>query len=126
MAVLPLKCRRYLVERGVSFQEVEEEGHKALLLKSFALPPGHFDAPAADVLILLPSGYPDSAPDMFYTLPWLKLSSSTAYPRAADVALPYMGQSWQRWSRHNNQWRPGIDGIWTMLKRIESALEVAA
>lgn len=126
MAFLPLKCRRYLDDRGVDFQEVEAEGQKALLLKNVFLPVGHFDAPVADVLILLPTSYPDSAPDMFYTLPWLRLASSTTYPRAADIAHSYLGQSWQRWSRHNNQWRPGIDGIWTMLKRIETAMEVAA
>lgn len=126
MAVLPLKCRRYLAERGLEFQEVEEGGQKAIVLKGFDLPQNHFDISKADILILLPASYPDSAPDMFYALPWLKLSISSHYPRAADVALSFQGSSWQRWSRHNDQWRPGIDGIWTMLKRVETALEVAA
>jgi len=45
---------------------------------------------------------------------------------AANVAQSFAGQNWQRWSRHNSEWRPGIDGIWTMLKRVEDALERAA
>lgn len=126
MAVLPMKCRRYLMERGIAFEEVEDGGQKAAILRGFALPPGRFNASAADILILLPAGYPDSPPDMFHALPWIKLVSTKCYPKAADQSVLFAGQSWQRWSRHNNAWRPGVDGIWTMLKRIEAALEEAA
>ena len=48
------------------------------------------------------------------------------YRNAANVAQSFAGQSWQRWSRHNSEWRPGIDGIWTMIKRVDDALEKAA
>ena len=126
MSVLPMKCRRYLVKRGSRFEEHEEGGQKAVIVKQFGLPPGRFDAPEADILILLPSGYPDCPPDMFYTLPWLKLAGSNRYPNAADASLAFQGHNWQRWSRHNNEWRTGVDGIWTMLKRVETALECAA
>ena len=125
MAVLPMKCRRYLVSRGIRFEEHEEGRQKAVTLKEFALPSGHFDASAADILILLPSGYPDAPPDMFYTMPWLRLASSNGYPNKADQPFEFCGNRWQRWSRHNNEWRAGTDGIWTMIKRIETALEQA-
>ena len=126
MAALPLKCRRYLTERGIAFDETEEGGQKAVILRGVDLPPGRFDAAAADILILLPAGYPDVAPDMFYALPWLRLVPANRYPNTADQPYPFSGQSWQRWSRHNDAWRPGIDGIWTMVKRVETALAVAA
>lgn len=126
MSGLPVKCRRYLAERGIGFEEHEEHGQKAVIVKEFGLPPGRFDAPAADILILLPSGYPDCPPDMFYTMPWLKLTASNRYPNRADVSFEFQGRCWQRWSRHNNEWRTGVDGIWTMLKRVETALECAA
>jgi len=126
VTVLPSQCRRYLDKRGVLFDEVEEDGHKAVVLKQFGLPTGRFDAPSADILILLPSGYSDSPPDMFYVIPWLKLMLSNRYPVRADQPFDFHGYRWQRWSRHNNEWRPGVDGIWTMLKRIETALESAA
>lgn len=125
MAVLPLKDRRYLAQRGIQFQEIEEP-QKAVVLQGYDLPRQRFDAANADVLILLPASYPDCAPDMFYALPWLRLVGSQRFPTAADVPMDFRGQSWQRWSRHNNEWRPGVDGIWTMLKRVDTALEVAA
>ena len=125
MAVLPSQCRRYLDKRAVSFEELEDDGHKAVILKQFGLPTGRFDAPSADLLILLPAGYPDNPPDMFYTMPWLKLAASNRYPIRADQAFRFRGCRWQRWSRHNGQWRSGVDGIWTMLKRVQTALESA-
>lgn len=125
MAVLPIKDRRYLVQRNARFEEIEQP-HKAVVLRGFELPPERFNAANADLLILLPASYPDCAPDMFYALPWLRLAASGSYPRAADVSFDFGGQSWQRWSRHNDAWRPGVDGIWTMIRRVETALEVAA
>lgn len=126
MTFLPLADRRYLAERGLMYQEVEHGGQKGIVLESFLLPGSRFDAERADILILLPPGYPDTAPDMFYLLPWVRLAGKGAYPRAADVRFDFDGKTWQRWSRHEPQWRPGVDGIWTMLKRVERALEVAA
>lgn len=125
MAVLPIKDRRYLTHRGIPFEEIDEP-QKAVVLKGFELPPDRFDAANANILILLPASYPDCSPDMFYAMPWLRLAGSNNYPRAADASLGFQGQNWQRWSRHNDAWRPGIDGIWTMVKRLETALELAA
>ena len=126
MSVLPMKCRRYLIKRGICFEEHEEGSQKGVILKAFVLPTGRFDAPSADILVLLPSGYPDTPPDMFYAIPWLKLASSNSYPNRANRSFEFSGRKWQRWSRHNNEWRAGVDGIWTMIKRIETALEQAA
>ena len=125
MSFLPVPDREYLASKEIVFQEIEENGRKGVILKDRPLPDGRFNTGKADVLILLPTGYPDVAPDMFYLLPWVKLIPSNAYPNKADQALEFAGQKWQRWSRHNNEWRPGIDGIWTMIKRIEDAIEKA-
>lgn len=125
MALLPLRDRQYLAQRNLHYEEIEKP-ERAIVLRSFNLPPNRFDAGNADVLILLPSAYPDCAPDMFYSLPWLRLAATRNYPRAADVAHSFDGQSWQRWSRHSDAWRPGVDGIWTMVKRVEAALAEAA
>jgi hypothetical protein len=126
MSFLPEPDRHYLASKAIVFEEVEDGGRKAIILKGYVLPNGRFDAAAADILILLPPGYPDVAPDMFYLQPWVKLVPTNKYPNAADQALKFDGKSWQRWSRHNNDWRPGVDGIWTMIKRIDHALEIAA
>ncbi len=126
MSFLPLNDRQYLENKGLCFEELADGSQKGIILRGFRLPPSRFSSECADILILLPSGYPDAPPDMFYLLPWVKLVQGMKYPLAADQPHLFNGQNWQRWSRHNNEWRPGVDGIWTMLKRIENALEVAA
>ena len=126
MSFLPPADLAYLTSKGIVFEEVEEGIKKGVVLKARRLPGGRFDAEQADILVLLPKGYPDVAPDMFHLLPWVKLKNTNAYPRKADHSETFAGKQWQRWSRHNTEWRPGIDGIWTMLKRIETALAEAA
>ena len=87
---------------------------------------GRFNHDKADFLIVLPAGYPDVRPDMFFAIPWLKLIQGDRYPKAADQPYDFNGQRWQQWSRHQEHWRPGVDGIWTMLRRLDTALEIAA
>lgn len=126
MSLLPPADVEYLNSKGIEFEEKQDGGHKGVILKERPLPAGRFDAKKADILILLPSGYPDVAPDMFYLLPWVKLVPANKYPNKADQPLEFGGHRWQRWSRHNKDWRPGVDGIWTMIKRVDTALERAA
>ncbi|HCI47064.1 MAG TPA: hypothetical protein DFI00_07205 [Rhodospirillaceae bacterium] len=125
-SVLPTRDRRYLNDRGLAFTEHQEGAQNAVVIHGYSLPADKYQVGRADILILLPRGYPDAAPDMFYAVPWLTLATSQRYPRQADQPLQFEGQRWQRWSRHNNTWRPGVDGIWTILKRVETALEIAA
>jgi len=126
MSFLPLADRKYLNNSGIVYEETEEGGRKALIIKGYELPPDRYDVASADILIILPAGYPDVAPDMFHAMPWLRLTDGNKYPIKADQPVSFAGQNWQRWSRHNNSWRSGVDGIWTMLKRVEHALESAA
>lgn len=123
---LPSRDRKYLEDKVLPFEEVTADGQRGVIIRNYPLPAGVFDASHTDILILIPTGYPDAAPDMFYTLPWVKLIARNALPRAADQPHAFAGKSWQRWSRHNPEWRAGIDGIWTMLKRVHHALQVAA
>lgn len=125
MAFLPSKDRRYLLSRELSFEEVEAGSAKGLIFRQWKLPEGHFDHQSVSLLIVIPSGYPDVAPDMFFTDPWIKVAKTQQYARCADQPFEFSGVRWQRWSRHNAEWRRGIDGIWTMLKRVEHALEEA-
>lgn len=126
MGFLPPEDRRYLVGKGIDFEEVSDGDIKGVIVRGYPLPVGRFDAESADILILLPSGYPDIPPDMFHTMPWVRMIASKQYPNKAATAVAFSGQQWQRWSRHNKEWRAGIDGIHTMLKRVEHALRDAA
>jgi len=123
---LPSADRAYLDDKGCEYEEIEEGGQKALILKAFAVPGGRLEPAIADILIFLPQGFPDVAPDMFHTNPWLKLMPQGIYPKAANHPVAFRAISWQRWSRHNTEWRAGIDGIQTMLARVVHALETAA
>lgn len=125
MSFLPLRDREYLISKGFQFDELDFGGQKAIRLTGIQLPTSKYDANQVDVLILLPAGYPDVLADMFYTFPWIKLLSTGRYPRAADQPLTFANVNWQRWSRHSGDWRPGRDGIWTLLTRIRHAVEVA-
>jgi hypothetical protein len=103
---------------------VNDAGVGAVVIKDFALPQEKFDHDKVDVMIQLPAGYPDASVDMFYTLPWIRLKATNNYAACADVPQLFAGASWQRWSRHAD-WRPGIDGIRTMVTRAQTAFEKA-
>ena len=118
--VLPLRDQRYLQNRGLSPKIVSEGDRKGLVFPDWQLPEGKFDYAATNILVELPPGYPDAAPDMFHCNPWLRISG--ALPVAADQEYVFAGRRWQRWSRHNSDWRPGVDGIHTTLCRVSAAL----
>ena len=63
---------------------------------------------------------------MFYAHSRLVLAATGGQPRCTEAVEVFDGLSWQRWSRHSSEWRAGQDGLWTMIKRVEWALEVAA
>jgi Prokaryotic E2 family E len=126
MSFLPEEDRHYLAEKNYIFEEKEADGRRGVVFSGYRVPGVRLDAQSARMLILIPPGYPDVPPDMFYMDPWLRVVPSNSFPRAADVSETYFGVSWQRWSRHSSEWRPGVDGIWTMLKRVDHALELAA
>jgi hypothetical protein len=125
MSFLPPREAEYLKNKGYTYVEAEQGGQKGLVIQGMTLPQGRYSAPSVDVLILLPPGFPDVGPDMFYTLPWVQLVPEGKYPKAADQPYDFNGQRWQRWSRHSNEWRPGRDGIQTVMKRVAHSFEVA-
>lgn len=122
LGVMPEADQRYLGSHGIAAEMVSDGPHSGVVLKQMLVPAGKFNHPAADVLVILPPGYPDVPPDMFFCDPWLTLTSAGRYPTCANQPHAFLGRNWQRWSRHNPSWRPGIDGLHTMIKRIEHAL----
>lgn len=113
----------YLNERAVSYEVVSEAGMTCVLFPSWLLPAG-FDHASADLLIRLAPGYPDINPDMWWFDPPVHLADGTELP-ATQVVEPYLGRSWQRWSRHfnNGQWQSGVDGLESFVALIRRDLE---
>ena len=119
---LPEKDRRYLADQDLVYEEVNQGGQKALIFRNYALPTGVLDHAVADLLVLLPASWPDTGTDMFYLFPWVKVARTKAYAKRADQSHSFHDRDWQRWSRHNEAWRRGRDGIWTVLRRVDAAL----
>jgi hypothetical protein len=125
LAILPPDDRAHLEARGIAYEVVTDGAETAIVLRDYLLPPGKFDQAQADILVVLPGGYPDAVVDMFHCDPWIRLAATDSYAKAADVARAFAGRNWQRWSRHNYAWRAGVDGIHTVLARIDRALREA-
>lgn len=123
--VLPAADRRFLEYHKLGFEIHEDRNQQAIIFPDYPLPEGLFGQETVRLLIVLPKNYPNAAPDMFFADPWITLKASGNHPRKADVPFEFAGTRWQRWSRHNNEWRRGTDGIHTMLARVNRALSEA-
>lgn len=112
----------YLKERGIAYEQTVEAGMTCLVFPDWELPAG-FDHSRADLLIRLPAGYPDLAPDMWWFYPAVQAADGHRIP-ATDVREVHLGRMWQRWSRHFNagQWQSGIDGLESYLALIRREL----
>lgn len=125
---LPLRDKSFLNGKGFSYREVNDGAQKGIVIDNFPVyPQGKFTADTVSLLILLPIGYPDIAPDMFYTIPTLRFIQTNTLPAQADYMFSSFGTIWQRWSRHStpDAWRPGIDGLQSYLQRVLTALNAA-
>jgi hypothetical protein len=111
----------YLKENGYIFDVTDETRRTFLVIKDYKLP-ASYSPQSVDLLIILPFGFPNANPDMFWTDPRV-IRSGGQMPQAADVFETYLGKSWLRWSRHwSVPWRPGIDGLNTYLAAISKEL----
>lgn len=117
--LIPELDREFLSEKEYNFEIVSGKGPILLIIKNF-----HFSASyvpqIADLLIIIPAGYPNAPLDMFWTNPDVKLVNGN-WPSAAEHHEQYNGKSWQRWSRHGN-WRTGIDSLQSFITSIKKEI----
>lgn len=94
-------------------------------IKEYALTAGL--APAVnELLVRLPAGFPDVAPDMFWFATPVTRTDGIQIP-ATELTEVYLGRNWQRWSRHiGNGWRPGIDDLRSYFAYIATCVRAAA
>lgn len=125
---LPKRDREYLKAKGLQYTEILDGTRKGLILNAYPLVKGKFNVDTADILVLIPDGYNDSHPDMFFTIPVITYSGTSNSPAATNGRIDFNKQQWQQWSRHlnvGNDWRAGIDGIESYLQKIIFALKSA-
>jgi hypothetical protein len=119
--LLPEADRDYLSASGYDFtvERVGENVH--VVLKDFALP--RYNPQSADLLVIVPSGYPNVKLDMFWTYPDVSLPAG-GFPFKGDVHEAFGQRKWQRWSRHiaDGKWRPGTDNLKTYMATVKTEL----
>jgi hypothetical protein len=119
---LPDTDIKYLRDRDLPHEITEESGMTCVVFPNFKLPAG-LDHESADLLIRLPAGYPDLAPDMWWFDPGVRTCDGNVI-QATESIESYLGRSWQRWSRHfqPGQWQSGIDGLESFMALINREL----
>lgn len=103
----------------------EDSGFVLVVIEQYTLP-GGLEPAVVSLLLRLPPGFPDAAPDMFWFEPGVRLSGGGGIPGADQVEV-HGGREWQRWSRHiGGQWRAGIDNLATYLAYVRRCVDHAA
>ncbi len=117
--VLPEEDCDFLQSKYPDHEIYEVGAELHVWLKNFPFPEA-YKPRSATVLLRLPPGYPGAAPDMFWTLPDVKLTSDKwplncehhEIPGSGNGVEIYQGVPWQRWSRHfQGGWKIGIHGL---------------
>lgn len=119
--------REALEKLGLSYELYEEPQPagtwSGVIITGYVLPAG-FDRDRTDLLVRLPPGFPDSAPDNFWVDPRIKNSRTGVEPQNANGTERHRDRDWQFFSRHlATPWRPGIDDLRTWLAAIRRRLE---
>jgi hypothetical protein len=119
--LIPEIDREFLAEKNLKFSVSRVGAATHVVIQHFDFPEAYTPR-RANLLIILPAGYPNANLDMFWTEPVVKLANGNV-PAGADNHTTYNGLSWQRWSRHfQNAWRQGIDNLRTFVMTIRREL----
>lgn len=95
LATMPAADGAFLTSRGYSFVVSADRNHRCVVIKDYKLPPG-YDMSHTDLLLRLPSGFPDATPDVWWCdPPVLRLG---LLPPNADAKAEFLGRVWQGWS----------------------------
>lgn len=93
----------------------EAGGWSFLEIADYAVPAG-FEPNRVQLLLKLPPGFPDAAPDMFWVHPAVRTASGS--PPRATSSEHFLGKDWQRFSWHlaPGAWKPGASGLRDFLR----------
>jgi Prokaryotic E2 family E len=119
--LLPEVDRVFLAEKNLRFSASRVGADTHVVIHEFDFPAAYTPR-KANLLIILPAGYPNANLDMFWTEPVVKLANGN-WPDRADNHGTYNGISWQRWSRHfQTAWRQSVDNLRTFVTTIRKEL----
>lgn len=97
----------------------EAGGWSFLVIADYALPAG-FEPKRVQLLVKLPPGFPDAAPDMFWVHPAVRTSNGSLPRATCNERL--LGKDWQRFSWHlaAGAWKPGVSGLRDFLRCVSA------
>jgi len=117
--LLPEIDLEFLQEKDFNYELIQFQAGVYLIIKDYEFPPCY--APQkANLLIILPAGYPNAKVDMFFTIPDIKLLNGN-FPQAAAAHPTHNKVAWQQWSRHS-EWRVGVDNLRSYFAAIKTEL----
>ena len=119
---LPEEDEEYLNAKGHRWELIPDPSGALLVIRAFPVNPAIYDCATCDLMVRIPAQYNIAALDMFYAAPPIRLKSG-AFPIQADQMEAFSGQQWQRFSRHLEHWRAGVDTIRAMLSFAERELK---
>jgi hypothetical protein len=120
LGLLPEIDAEFLKEKDFDCQIVQAPGEVRVIFRGFCFPAQYMPR-QANLMVRLPAGYPNGNPDMFWTQPDVKLTNG-GFPQNADYH-DSSAEGWQRWSRHDNGWRAGIDNLRTKIASVRRELD---
>lgn len=100
----------------------QPDGWTFLVFEDFSIPPAYTPG-SVRLLVKLPPGFPDAAPDMFWVQPPVNLAGG-AIPTGTTMEA-VLGEPWQRFSWHLQPggWRPGISELRDFMRCVRARFE---
>lgn len=125
--MLPPEDQQFLEGKGYVWTTYPEAGWLCVVIKDYRLPQGYVPQ-TTDLMLRLPPGFPDAAPDMWWCDPRVVLARTSAPITGAEASETHLGRSWQRFSRHfqPGEWRPGKSGVQSFMALIRKVLVMSA
>lgn len=113
----------YLQSKSIDYQFVADGDNGCLILPGFRLAEGKYDHSQVDLMIFMTKGYNDAKLDNFYVAPAIRLKGTNQYPDRADHFEDHASRRWQRFSRHLDHWRAGVDTLQNFLPLVYRELQ---
>lgn len=117
---LPQRDQLFLRSKETSHVIAQVGPDLHVTFPGFVLPEA-YQPRSCELRIILPAGYDVANPDMFWTRPDVRLLNGN-FPLTADYKQEFPDGAWQRWSRHVQQWRAGVDCLRTYMAAIRREL----
>lgn len=107
------------VASGSATVHPQSGGWSFLVIQDYQLPAG-FEPNRVELLVKLPPGFPDAAPDMFWVSPEVRRGNGNLPRATSNESL--LGRTWQRFSWHlaAGAWKPGVSDLRDFLRCIHS------